>query len=434
MEVPPKYRFVFPEGGPYNINLTEPPVEMRQSILISRAKVVDAERNLVSTEQNIEIDGGRISTAVRDRRGWALEIDASGCYVCPGLIDSHVHLFLDGGAQPRHTFFESTDEAKLHTARANLLLALSAGITTVRDCGGPAALVFRVQRAVERGDLSGPRILAAGAPITRPKGHCHFFGIEVTSPQEIFRAVEQQARDGAAFVKLIASGGGLTPGTRPEEADLPLEIMCAATHVAHVNGMHVAAHCHAVESIVRAIEAGVDTIEHASFTGPAGMPQFDKEIASRIKGKGIVVGPTTISGIRIAQAIRASDSFNGSSHAVARLEARRHHLAKFCEAGVSFIAGTDCGVTNTPFDSLPDELDEYVQAGLSPADALRTATSASARYLGLPLLGQVKQGFIADLLLLPGNPLTDLRHLRNPLLVMKEGEVVLDRRMAGVCK
>src|ERR1035437_3920182 len=178
------------------------------------------------------------------------------------------------------------------------------------------------------------------------------------------------------------------------------------------------------------MEAGVDTIEHASFTGPGGMSQFDAQIAARMKDNGVVVGPTAISGIRIAQAIRAAGGNGSSRNAIARLEARRDHLAKFCEAGVNMIAGTDCGVTNTPFDSLHDELDEYVQAGLSRANALRSATSASARYLGLPLLGQVKRGFIADFLLLEGNPLEDLRHLRNPLLVMKEGQIVLDRRMA----
>jgi imidazolonepropionase-like amidohydrolase len=403
-------------------------VRMRKSILISHARVVDADRNLVSQDQTIEIDGGRIAASSNERRG-KVDIDASGLYVCPGLIDAHVHLFLDAGDRPRDTFFESSEEEKLQTATRNLLDALCAGITTVRDCGGPAELVFQVQRGVNRGDLPGPRVLAAGAPITRPKGHCHFFGIEVTTPEEASRAVERQAREGASFVKLIASGGGLTPGTRPEEADLPLEVMKAATHAAHANGMHVAAHCHAVESIVRAMDAGVDIIEHASFTGPAGLPQFDEGIAARMKDQGIVVGPTAISGIRIAQAIRAS---GGSGHTVARLEARRDHLTKFCEAGVNIIAGTDCGVTNTPFDSLHDELDEYVRAGLSRADALRSATSASGRFLGQPLLGQVQEGFIADLLLLDGNPLEDLRHLRNPLLVMKEGEIVLDRRMASV--
>jgi imidazolonepropionase-like amidohydrolase len=406
--------------------------------LISHARIVDVDRDLILEDQNIEIDDGTISAVsaahtVPD----ALEIDASGCYVCPGLIDAHVHLFLDAGAQPRAAFFESSEEEKLRTAARNLRLALSAGITTVRDCGGPAELVFQVERAVRRGELPGPRVLAAGAPITRPKGHCHFFGIEVTTPAETVRAIEKQAREGAAFVKLIASGGGLTPGTRPEEADLPIEIMRTATETAHANGMHVAAHCHAVESIVRAVECGVDTIEHASFTAPDGMPRFDREIAAQIKDKGTVVGPTAISGLRIAGAIRAAGGHNGTSRqSIARLEARRHHLADFCEAGVRIIAGTDCGVTNTPFDSLADELDEYVQAGLSRADALRSATSESARYLRQPLLGQVKPGFHADLLLLSGNPLKHLRYLRNPILVMKGGEILVDRRMAPaeVCK
>jgi imidazolonepropionase-like amidohydrolase len=404
---------------------------MPKSTLITHAKIVDPDLNLSGGEQDIELEGGRISAigeiAAQDR----MEIDASGCYVCPGLIDSHVHLFLDAGAQPGSTFLSANVEELLDTAAANLRLALSAGITTVRDCGGPAELVFRVQKAVDGGGLPGPRVLAAGAPITRPKGHCHFFGIEVTTPEEAARAVDKQARAGATFVKLIASGGGLTPRTRPEEADLPVEIMRATVRAAHANGLQAAAHCHAVESIVRAVDAGVDTIEHASFTGPAGMPQFDKEIAARIKDNGIVVGPTAISGVRIAQAIRASGTGNGTSGiSIARLEARRHHLLNFCEAGVSLIAGTDCGVTNTPFNSLLDELEEYVRAGFSRAEALAAATSASGRYLGLADLGQVKIGFSADLLLLSGNPLEDLRHLRNPILVMKQGEILLDRRVA----
>jgi imidazolonepropionase-like amidohydrolase len=404
---------------------------MQKSTLISHAKVVDIDLNQIRSEQNIEIEDGVILAISGERKNLhQIEIDASGCYVCPGLIDAHVHLFLDAGRQPLQTFLGSDDGEKLDTAGANLLLALSSGITTVRDCGGPAALVFQVQQAVERGELPGPRVLAAGAPLTRPKGHCHFFGIEVTTPKQAERAIDRQALAGAAFVKLIASGGGLTPGTRPEDADLGADVMNASVRAAHAHGMHVAAHCHAVESIVRALDAGVDIIEHASFTGPGGRPLFDPEIAARIKDLETVVSPTAISGVRIAQAIRASGNRMEQS-SVARLEARRHHLSGFCEAGVRLIAGTDCGVANTPFNSLVDELDEYVQAGLSRADALRTATSASARYLRQPLLGEVKRGFMADLLLLSGNPLQDLNHLRNPVLVMKAGKVLLDRRLAS---
>lgn len=365
--------------------------------------------------------------------GQAIAIDAGGAYLCPGLIDAHVHLFLDAGSSPRLAYLNSDETALLKTAERNAAQALAAGITTVRDCGGPAELVFRFQRSVQRGHIAGPRVLAAGSPLTRPQGHCHFFGIEVTTPAEASDAVDAQVLQGAAFVKLIASGGGLTPGTRPSEAELSVEIMRAAVYAAHANGVHVAAHCHAVESIVRALDAGVDIIEHASFVPPHGAPQFDPRLAARIRDAGVIVSPTAISGVRIAQAIRESGAQSGHDpDAVVRLESRRRHTALFCEAGVHLIAGTDCGVANTPFDSLIDELLEYANAGMSTAGALRSATSESARYLHQPLLGRIEEGALADLLLLSGNPLENLDHLRNPLLVMKEGEIVCDFRPAPI--
>jgi len=405
---------------------------MEQSTLISNATVIDVDDGLAHERMRIAIRDGRIeSISETATMRHAQMIDAGGAYVCPGLIDGHVHLFLDAGSSPRVSFLNADDDAKLKTAAHNAARAISAGITTVRDCGGPAQLLFRFSRAVERGDLPGPRILAAGSPLTRPEGHCHFFGIEVATPAEVRKAVEGQVRQGAAFVKLIASGGGLTPGTRPTEADLPIALMREAVAVARANRMQVSAHCHAVESIVRALDAGVDTIEHASFARPHGAPKFNPEIAARMKDEGVVVSPTAVSGMRIAQAIRESGSQNGLDHdAVARLEARRHHTARFCEAGVRIMAGTDCGVANTPFDSLVDELSEYVNAGMSAAIALRSATSDSARYLNQPLLGRVKVGSLADLLLVSGNPLKNLDCLRRPLLVMKEGEIVCDFRPA----
>ena len=149
-------------------------------------------------------------------------------------------------------------------------------------------------------------------------------------------------------MKLIASGGGLTPATQPGQADLPL-VMREATAVSCANGVHVSAHCHATASIVRALDAGVDIIEQASFADVRGNPCFDHEIAARFQDNDTVISPTVISGLRIANAIRKSGTQNGQDHnAVARLEARREHAARFYEAGARVIAGTDCGVTNTP--------------------------------------------------------------------------------------
>lgn len=356
-------------------------------------------------------------------------LDADRAYVCPGLIDCHVHLFLDGGRDPLTTFLISDDDAKLRTAAANAARALAAGITTVRDCGGPAELVFRFKQMVDSGEVPGPEIIAAGAPLTRIGGHCHFFGGEVSDARDVRRTIAEQARKGASFVKLIASGGGLTAGTQPEEADLPFELMREAVLVAGACGMHVSAHCHATESIVRALDAGVDIIEHASFAQPESPPRFRREIAARMKDQGTVVSPTVISGIRIAETLRRWPGPNGFDRAaIERLEARRHHAARFSEAGVQIIAGSDCGVAGTTFDSLIDELITYSNAGIPVLAALRSGTSDSARYLKRPLLGQVKSGCAADLLLLNKNPLEDLAALRAPLLVLRKGVMVCDRR------
>lgn len=408
---------------------------MKKSTLITDATLIDAPVGVARPGMNILVRDGRVVSvsstlsAIPD----ALRIDAAGAYVCPGLIDGHVHLFLDAGPAPRASFLNTGDDAKLQIATRNAALAISSGVTTVRDCGGPADLVFRFQQAVQLGHALGPRILAAGCPLTRPRGHCHFFGIEITKPSEVRRAIDSQVRQGAAFVKLIASGGGLTPGTRPSEADLAVSILREAVASAKANGVHTSAHCHAVESIVRALDAGVDIIEHASFVRQHGPPRFDPEIAARMKDQGVIVSPTAISGVRIAQTIRESGTQNGHDHdAIARLESRRRHTAKFLESGVPIMAGTDCGVANTPFNSIVDELLEYVNAGMSTADALRSATSDSARYLGQRQLGRLETNCFADLLFLSGNPLQNLNYLRAPLLVMKEGEIVCDTRPAPI--
>lgn len=403
-------------------------------MLIVNANLVDVAAGEIREKTAILIRSGRIEAAGSSlpAPGERL-LDAAGAYVCPGLIDGHVHLFLNAGPAPGRAFLAADDETLMRTAETNAGLALRSGITTVRDCGGPAHLVFRFAEMVRRGETPGPRILAAGSPLTRPKGHCHFFGIEVASPEDARRAVDRQVAMGAALVKLMASGGGLTPGTDPAEADMPLAVMRESVAAAHSNGVQVCAHCHAVESISRALDAGVDTIEHASFVRPQGPPEFQPEIAARIKDQGVAVGPTAISGLRIAQAIRNGGAQNGRDRdAVLRLESRRRHTAHFINAGLNILAGSDCGVANTPFNSLVDELEEYVNAGMSPAAALRSATSDSARYMNQPGIGKIEPGRAADLLFLSGNPLKGLEPLRSPLVVIKEGVMVCDFRRASL--
>jgi imidazolonepropionase-like amidohydrolase len=355
--------------------------------------------------------------------------DATGHFLCPGLIDCHVHFFLDGGPRPRTTYLESDDSTKMAWARRNARTALEAGITTMRDCGGPAALLFEFQRGLKRGDFPGPHVISCGCPLMRPKGHCHFMGGEVATADDVRRRVAENLAGGATFVKLMASGGGLTPGTVPHEADLPLELMRLAADLAHANGLHITAHCHATESITRAIDAGLDMIEHVSYAEPPGRYRYDEDITRRIRDRGTIVSPTVEGALRTARRFRATGQAHnpGDLAAVERLEGRLTNTSHFYRLGMKIIGGTDAGVTDMPFGTLVDEILAYTRAGLSNAEALRTVTSDSASFLKLPRLGEVKVGYQADLALVAGNPFADLNALRRPLKVFLAGRLVHER-------
>jgi len=395
--------------------------------VIDQVHVVDVAQGLIDEQQSVSLQDGRIHEVLpSDPRISGNRIHGAGRYLCPGLIDGHAHFFLAASNNPRGHFLEADDAARMNVARHNAQTALAAGITTIRDCGAPAPLMWELQREVEAGETAAPHILSCGSPLMRIGGHCHFFGGEVASVQQVQQAVARQLESGAGFVKLMASGGGLTPGTNPGEADLPIELMRAAADAAHEHGVHVTAHCHATDSITRAIEAGLDMIEHASFVESDGRYRYNELIAKSIRDRDIVVGPTVISALRTANRLRESSTSHNPQDvwAVERLEGRLTNIGHFYRLGMKILGGTDCGVTDTPFDSLVDELIAYTRAGLSNIEALRTATCDSGRYLRLGPVGEVKPGYRADLILLANNPLQDLNALRKPLIVVKEGRVV----------
>lgn len=352
-------------------------------------------------------------------------IDGHGLYLCPGLIDAHAHLFLDGGASPVAAYLASDDRARFAVARRNAAAALAAGVTTVRDCGAPP-LVFELRGEVNRSGIPGPHVVSCGAPLTRVGGHCHFFGGEVATVEDVRRLVEGQIGRGARCVKLMASGGGLTPGTTPHAAELPLELMRAAVDAARAHGVPVTAHCHATESIARAIEAGVDMIEHASFVEAPGRYRYDAALAARIRDAGIAVGPTVSGALRTAARYRAAGGAHNPDDVAAleRLEGRPVNAGSLHRLGVPIVGGTDSGVTDTPSDSLVDEVSAYTTIGMTRAEALRTVTSGAADRLRLGPVGEVRVGYRADLLLLAADPLADLGALRRPLAVFKDGALV----------
>ena len=401
-------------------------------LFIRNANVVDVQQGAIVRRSVVVKDGVIASVSETPDDGFsevaASEmIDAAELYLCPGLIDCHVHFFLDAGNAPRSTFVEATDETRMGWAEQNARIAIEAGITTMRDLAAPAPLMFEFQRRVENGDVLGPHIISCGYALMRPQGHCYWLGGgEVTTVKEVRSLIESHLEQGAGFVKLMASGGGLTPGTVPHEADLPLELMREAAEVAHANSVQITAHCHATESIERAIEAGLDMIEHANFVEPPGRYRYDEEITLRVRERGIVVSPTVFGALQTAKRFRAAGKSHnpGDVAAVERLEGRLINTGHFHRLGLKIIGGTDAGATDTAFDALIDEIISYTEAGLSRAEALRTVTSDGAEFMNIPKLGEVKEGYRADLTLLSSNPLEDLNRLRQPVKVFKAGRLI----------
>ncbi len=409
---------------------------MSTRIRFLNATIVDVADQRLLPARDVVIDGDRIETVLSTGAGAAFDgtdvIDASGLFLCPGLIDSHVHFFLDAGGDPRGSFLNSTEEERWNCAARNASIALEAGITTMRDCAAPAHQVFGLQREIEAGRLPGPHILSCGYAIMRPAGHCHFLGgAEVTDTAQVRTVIEHQLSQGAGYVKLMASGGGLTPGTVPHDADLDLELMAEAADVARANGVHITAHCHATESILRAVEAKLPQIEHATFVEPPGRYRYDEDVARRVLDSGAAIGPTVFGALKTAQRFRVNGSHNpNDTAAVERLEGRLTNTTHFHALGIPMMAGTDCGATDTPFDALVDELHTYVRAGIPRPQVVAMATCGNARILDLPEIGAIANGMRADMVLLAGNPFEDLDTLREPLKVFKSGRIVCDRQRA----
>ena len=403
-------------------------------LTIREVSVVDVAAGRSTGPQTVVISDGLIkSTAAGNVANSGLEIDGRGLFLSPGLIDGHVHLFFDAGPDPLAVYKSSDDQRKLATALRNAASALRAGVTTVRDLGAPPDLMSTLLRQVESASAPGPHILSSGAPLTRPGGHCHFFGGEVTTVAEVRALIERQCAQGARNVKVMASGGGMTEGTRPSEAEFPVELMIAAREGAQANGMTITAHCHATEAIRRAIDAGIPCVEHASFVETSGYPRFDSEIGRELRDHGIVVSPTVASGLRAARLFRSAGHgyHAGDIGAIERLEARARIAGELHDLGVALIAGSDAGTDDTPFEVAIEEVTSLHAAGLSRAEALRTATCGIAQHLGLLNVGEVKGGFIADRTLLQADPLLDLRALEAPVVVIQSGKIVADGRIGA---
>jgi imidazolonepropionase-like amidohydrolase len=335
--------------------------------------------------------------------------------VLPGLIDCHVHLAFDAGPDPVAALGASDDTALLQGMAGRALQLLNSGVTTARDLGDRGGLAARLRDAIAAGQHSGPRILAAGTPLTSPKGHCWFLGGEVQGPDEIREAVRHHARHGSQVIKVMATGGGLTAGGPAIwEPQFTTEELTAAVDEAHRAGLPVAAHAHGTAGIAAAITAGVDTIEHCTWVTQDGKVDLREDLIAQIVAKNIRVCPAAHPNWRsFAERIgpeRAREIFS---------PARR-----MADQGVRLIAGTDAGVPRSRFDGLASSLEFFEYIGLSRRDVIASATTEAAHALGFAHeTGRLHPGYRADLVVVGNNPLDDLKALNDRRLVVADGRV-----------
>jgi imidazolonepropionase-like amidohydrolase len=364
--------------------------------------------------------------AVGDSRGLrvprgARRLDGRGLTVLPGLIDCHVHLCLGGEPDVVGAIEAESPHMTLLKAAHAARRTIEAGFTTVRDLGFRDHSIFALQQAITSGMIPGPRILAAGLAICMPGGHARFIGRETAGAEAVRATVRDQINAGAEVIKVIASGGVLTPGTSPDEAQMTVEELRAAVDEAGRQGRRVAAHAHGATGMKNALRAGVHSIEHATL--------MDDEARAMMKQQGVYMVPTlsalaTTAGCGTGCGIPAS-AVQKARHMVKRHE-RSFTLAH--EGGLAIALGTDAG---TPFNyhgENAQELDRMTALGMTPMEAIIAGTSAAARLLGIEReVGTIEAGKTADLLFIDGDPLRRLGLLmrRDRLAgVMRNGRFV----------
>ena len=339
--------------------------------------------------------------------------------VVPGLVNAHAHLEQDGQPDTTGYFSTATPVRRAVVAAQQARDALEAGVTSLRDLGSSHGIAIELRDAINAGRIPGPNIVAAGRVICMTGGHGAFVGREADGPWDVRRAVREQRAAGADCIKLIATGGVLTPGAIPAREQLTYEELRAGVDEAHRHGMRCAAHAIGAAGVVNAVRAGVDSVEHGHL--------IDAEGIKLMLDRGTFLVPTlaAVRGIVDAPAGAGIPAQVLSKANALAAEAERN-LRRARDAGMRMAAGSDAGTPFNFHDRYSRELGlMQTTLDMSPAEALRAATVDAAALLGLDR-GTLGPGDVADLAVLDHD--IDHPHAFDaPALVVKAGTVVYRR-------
>ena len=391
--------------------------EWAAPLLLRGVRVVDG-RGELAEQADVLIAEGRISE-ISDRpleapRGGRV-LDLDGRTVAPGLMNAHSHMCLDGTSPDPETILRSETPAENAVRSAKRLeRALRMGVTAIRDVGAPWGVDIALRRLVERGEIPGPRIISVGRNICMTGGHGNWMGLEADGPEGLRHAARSQIKAGATGIKLMSTGGMMTPNQVAGAPQLTVAEMAAACEEAHKAGFPVAAHAESDEGVRNAVLAGVDSVEHGHGA--------TVETLQLMIERGTTLTPTILSDRAIIEGgVGAGIPAFVVDKCVPLGDALIETIRNAFRLGVTITAGNDGGAPLVEIGQMADELALYVEHGLPPVKAIESGTLNTARLFRLQDVGLLEPGWHADLVVLAENPLDDVRAYRRPETVIKAG-------------
>jgi imidazolonepropionase-like amidohydrolase len=392
---------------------------MTDTLILRNARVVDG-RGVRAERADVLIAEGRFRRIGGDiaRPDGADELDVAGRTITPGLMNAHSHICLDGTSpDPETVLREETPATNAVRSAARLRTILASGVTAIRDVGAPWGVDIALRRMVEAGEIPGPRMVTSGRNICMTGGHGNWMGLEADGPEGLRHAVRTQIKAGATSIKVMSTGGMMTPNQRAGAPQLTVEEMTAAAEEAHKAGFPITAHAESDEGVRNAVLAGCDSVEHGHGA--------TVETLQLMLDRGTALVPTILSDRRI---IEAPPDSGIPAFVVEKCvplgDALIETVRNAFRMGVTIAAGNDGGAPLVEVGEMADEVGLYVKHGLSPQKALESGTINTARLFRLADVGYVEPGWHADILVVNGDPLADITALRLPEVVIKAGRIV----------
>ena len=336
--------------------------------------------------------------------------DLGDVTLLPGLIDCHQHLVFDGRGSLEEQVADASDAELLERARANARRALLGGVTTIRDLGDRNFVTLAL-----RHDPELPTILCAGPPITPVQGHCWYLGGECEDRDAMIAAVRRRIEMGCDVVKIMATGGAMTPTTPMWKSQFGRRDLDLVVHEAHAAGVRVAAHCHGLTGIEDSIAAGVDTIEHCTFVDESMQIDPDPSLLRQLAESNTVISAT----------LGVMPNAELPPPMLKMIPAVIAALASVREMGGRIVVGSDAGIAPfKPHDVMPHAIHDLVAIGMPVAEALHAMTRGGALALGLESKGIITVGADADLIAVDGDPLADVEAITRVVGVWQDGREI----------